>query len=133
MVNQMSILRYIPEWFSGPGFQKQARLWRPLYPAMIDLPFNVVKSQMAAGTAEPSFTSRWLEQGLGAEDEDVLKHASRSMFGVHATRSILSNARILIVHIHSLTMVRYPEIQEKVEAEMDPVVGRNFEDRAHTE
>ncbi|KAJ7575001.1 hypothetical protein C8J56DRAFT_458033 [Mycena floridula] len=100
MVNQMSILRYIPEWFSGPGFQKQPRLWRPLYPSMIDLPFNVVKSQMAAATAEPSFTSRWLEQGLSAEDEDVLKHASRSMFGgggetvvVRATRSILSNAK----------------------------------------
>ncbi|KAJ7573090.1 hypothetical protein C8J56DRAFT_1067027 [Mycena floridula] len=38
--------------------------------------------------------------------------------------------RILIVYMYFLTMARYPEIQEKVEAEMDPVVGRNFEDRA---
>ncbi|KAJ7584337.1 cytochrome P450 [Mycena floridula] len=128
MVNQMPILRYIPEWFPGAGFQKQARLWRPLYPAMIDLPFNFVKSQMAAGTAEPSFTSRWLEKGLSAEDEDVLKHASGSMFGGGGETTAV------VVHMYFLAMARYPEIQEKVQAEMDAVVGRDrlpsFEDRA---
>ncbi|KAJ7579388.1 hypothetical protein C8J56DRAFT_796263, partial [Mycena floridula] len=41
-------VRYIPEWLPGAGFQKQARLWRPLYPAMIDVPFNFVKSQMVS-------------------------------------------------------------------------------------
>lgn len=38
-------------------------------------------SSQAAGTAEDSFTSRWLQKKLSAEDEDILIHASGSMFG----------------------------------------------------
>ncbi|KAJ7573061.1 hypothetical protein C8J56DRAFT_528026 [Mycena floridula] len=57
MVNQMPILRYIPEWFSGPGFQKQARLWRPLS-CHDQVAFQFRQVANAAGTAEPSFTLR---------------------------------------------------------------------------
>jgi len=127
MVNQMPILRYVPEWFPGAGFQKMARLWLPLYPAMVDLPFNFVKQEIAAGTAEPSFTARCLQKSLTAEEEDVLKHASGSMLGGGGETTAT------VVHMYFLAMAQHPHIQKRVWDEIDSVVGRDrlpsFEDR----
>ncbi|KAI3611715.1 cytochrome p450 [Moniliophthora roreri] len=48
LVNQIPILRFLPEWFPGAGFKKTARLWAPLYDAMVDIPFNFVVKQLTA-------------------------------------------------------------------------------------
>ena len=40
------IVRYIPEWFPGARFQRDARLWRPVVHQMLNKPFDHVKSMM---------------------------------------------------------------------------------------
>ncbi|KAF9012110.1 cytochrome P450 [Hymenopellis radicata] len=127
MVNQMPFLRHVPEWVPGAGFQKTARLWRPLYPAMVDSPFNFVKKALANGTAEESFTANWLKKKLTSEEEDALKHAAGSMFGGGGETTAIT------VHMFFLLMTLHPSIQKKAQAEIDDVVGRDrlpsFEDR----
>ncbi|KAF8911208.1 cytochrome P450 [Mucidula mucida] len=62
MVNQMPfVLRYVPEWVPGAGFQKTARLWRPLYPAMVDTPSTLSKKTRA----------ELVEEKLTSEEEDA--------------------------------------------------------------
>ncbi|KAJ7598124.1 cytochrome P450 [Mycena floridula] len=127
MVNQLPILRHVPEWFPGAEFKRMARLWRQLFFAMVDLPFEFVKSQMAEGMAESSFTARWLEKGLNPEDEEILRYAAGSIFAGG------SDTTVVVIQTYFLTMTLYPDVQAKVQAEMDAVIGRDrlptFEDR----
>ncbi|KAK7023504.1 hypothetical protein VNI00_016722 [Paramarasmius palmivorus] len=117
MVNNLPILQHVPEWVPGAGFQKVARLGRPLFGNMVDTPFNFVKRELAAGTAEDSFTAKWLKKGLSEEDEDILKYASGSMLGGGGETTAIT------VHTFFLAMTLYPDIQQKAQKEIDAVLG----------
>uniref|UniRef100_A0A0W0F3X5 Putative cytochrome P450 n=1 Tax=Moniliophthora roreri TaxID=221103 RepID=A0A0W0F3X5_MONRR len=136
LVNQIPILRFLPEWFPGAGFKKTARLWAPLYDAMVDIPFNFVVKQLAAGTAEKSFTSKWLQKNLSDEDKDILKHGSGAMFG--GKSFILEwcpggETTAVALYMFFLMMCLHPDVQRRAQAEIDEVVGRDrlptFEDK----
>lgn len=40
------IVKYVPEWFPGADFQRQARIWRKSVMAARNEPYDVVKGQM---------------------------------------------------------------------------------------
>ena len=83
LVDVIPILKHVPEFVPGAGFQKQARIWRKLqedfrgrpYVAAIDamvlyrcifhFNFNFANSSQTSGRARPSFTS----MALGNLDE----------------------------------------------------------------
>ena len=81
LVDVIPILKHVPEFVPGAGFQKQARIWRKLqedfrerpYVAAIDamvlyrciFHFNFANSSQTSGRARPSFTS----MALGNLDE----------------------------------------------------------------
>ena len=45
-VDFVPILKYVPSWFPGAGFQKKAARWGEINKAMIENPFHYVKEQM---------------------------------------------------------------------------------------
>ena len=45
-VDFLPILKYVPSWFPGAGFQKKAARWRKAFNTMADKPFFHVKDQM---------------------------------------------------------------------------------------
>jgi hypothetical protein len=45
-VDLVPILKYVPSWFPGAGFQKKAARWRELANAMAEKPFRYVKEQV---------------------------------------------------------------------------------------
>ena len=45
-VDLMPILKYIPSWFPGAGFQKKAAHWRKLNHIMADKPFSHAQEQL---------------------------------------------------------------------------------------
>ena len=45
-VDFFPILKYVPSWFPGAGFQKKAAHWRQTNAAMIQRPFDNVKDQL---------------------------------------------------------------------------------------
>ena len=45
-VDFFPILKYVPSWFPGAGFQRKATHWREINAAMIQRPFDYVKYQL---------------------------------------------------------------------------------------
>ncbi|KAJ7600300.1 cytochrome P450 [Mycena floridula] len=127
LVNQFPILVEVPDWFPGAGFKRLGKSWAKDYWAMLNIPFNYVKRQMEEGTAQDSFTARWLSRNLSKELELDLKGTSGAMFGAGVETTAVS------FHAFYLTMCQYPEMQKKAQAEIDSVVGRDrlptFRDR----
>ncbi len=89
-------VRHLPNWFPGTDFKRKAREWAPQYLDMIGIPFDFVKQgivsidpqlshlvliSQASGTAEDSFTAKWLKRKLSLEDEEILRHGSGAMLG----------------------------------------------------
>ena len=45
-VDFFPILKYVPSWFPGAGFQKKAAHWRQVNASMTQRPFDYVKDQL---------------------------------------------------------------------------------------
>ena len=46
LVDLIPILKYVPSWFPGAGFQKKAARWKEAVNAMAEKPFHHVKEQL---------------------------------------------------------------------------------------
>ena len=42
------VVKYIPEWFPGAGFQTKARSWKKLTREMVDFPFEAAKNAIVS-------------------------------------------------------------------------------------
>ncbi|KAF8444947.1 cytochrome P450 [Boletus edulis BED1] len=108
LVDFIPSLRYLPEWFPGASFLRNAKKYNQLLMDSILKPHQYVVDQMAAGTAIPSFSSTLLEGGVSPEEEDVIMWASMVISAIHS---------------FFLAMILFPEVQAKAQAELDAVVG----------
>ena len=45
-VDFFPVLKYVPSWFPGAGFQKKAAHWSQINASMIQKPFDYVKDQL---------------------------------------------------------------------------------------
>jgi cytochrome P450 len=127
LVDVIPALRYLPEWFPGMGFWKDAKECRQLTMDMVLRPHQYAMEHVAAGTAIPSFSSRLLQGEVSSEEEDILMWTSANV-NLGATDTTGST-----IHAFFLAMVLYPEVQAKAQAELDAVVGSerlpSFSDR----
>ncbi|KAG6833863.1 hypothetical protein H0H87_011797 [Tephrocybe sp. NHM501043] len=81
LVDVLPILRHVPVWFPGAGFQRKAKEWAATLVEMVDRPHNYVKREMVAGTAPASFTSSLLDSKIvDAEEEFDIKWSSASLY-----------------------------------------------------
>ncbi|KAF5333993.1 hypothetical protein D9758_017527 [Tetrapyrgos nigripes] len=62
LVDQLPVLKHIPDWFPGAGFKRQAREWNKDMSAIAVVPLEFVKGAMAKGDFTPSVASRSLEK-----------------------------------------------------------------------
>jgi hypothetical protein len=46
LVDSFPILKYVPSWFPGAGFQKKAARWREAINTMAEKPFRHVQEQL---------------------------------------------------------------------------------------
>ncbi|KAJ6494240.1 cytochrome P450 [Mycena sanguinolenta] len=123
LVDSLPFLKYVPEFFPGAGFKKQAREWFEVVDAMPNVPYDFVKKARAEGTARSSIASRVLdeiEEG-SSDDREEQKLVPRNTVllrpKVHGTVSALGT--------FILAMTIYPEVQRKAQAALDEVVGRD--------
>ncbi|KAI6128866.1 cytochrome P450 [Pisolithus croceorrhizus] len=121
LLTALPILEYVPSWFPGASFQDEARTCRDLVTSFSDYPFSIAKRQAEAGGLLPSFISDMLGQGE-VEESDAKETATA------AAETTSSTLKVLV-----LAMILNPEIQKKVHAELDAVIGKGvlptFEDR----
>ncbi|KAF9534995.1 cytochrome P450 [Crepidotus variabilis] len=128
LVDLVPALRHLPSWLPGTGFLKTAQDWSGTLFEMVERPHNFVKQQMAAGTAEVSFTSTLLERNQPTPDEELdIKWAAASLYSGGADTSTAALRALF------LTLAKHPEVQKKAQEEIDAVVGGDrlpsYEDR----
>ncbi|KAI0280920.1 cytochrome P450 [Russula aff. rugulosa BPL654] len=126
-------LRFVPEWFPGAGFKRLARVAKARGEHMVDGAFDAAKKAMNSEDSMASLVGTLLssegpKEMTREEYEYTIKWAAGSLYGA-GTESTTSSITTFL-----LTMVLFPDVQKRVQAELDAVVGRKrlptFEDRA---
>ncbi|KAG6330379.1 hypothetical protein ID866_8709 [Astraeus odoratus] len=80
-VDFVPLLKYVPSWLPGAGFKRKAKVYSAVVRDLVQVPYNIVKTQMAASTASLSMVARLLNEcTLKEEYEDSVKWASAAMF-----------------------------------------------------
>ncbi|KAI6042938.1 cytochrome P450 [Pisolithus marmoratus] len=119
------ILEHFPSWFPGLGFKAEAPRCREMIATMSELPFREAKTQLASRTLQHCLVSDFLTYEGGRESAARDAAAGVYLAAAESTASILETL--------VLVMVLHPEVQAKVHAEFDAVLGRGvfptFEDR----
>ncbi|PCH38773.1 cytochrome P450 [Wolfiporia cocos MD-104 SS10] len=121
-IDFMPILKYVPSWIPGIRFRKEAERIRRLVRQMMDVPFALVRDQMASGSATPSLTASLLEEISG--DGQLTKEAEGDIVEltglIYAAGTETTTATLLTF---LLAMVVYPDVLAKAQQEMDRVIG----------
>jgi cytochrome P450 len=118
LVDLIPSMKRIPEWLPGASFRKLASMYNKTVESMASVPFDSVKSQLAAGTAESSFVADLLEaSNYTSEEEYNIKWAAASMYSGGADTTVGT------LYTFFLCMTLYPEVQKRAQAEIDSVVG----------
>ncbi|KAI6159796.1 cytochrome P450 [Pisolithus thermaeus] len=114
LLTVMPFLRYLPSWFPGAGFKRKAAQCKEVITKVAELPFAMAKDEMA---------SHWsLCEALTdfAQQRGILSHCMISDMlrdgGVEESAAVLKTV--------VLVMILYPDVQDKVHAELDAVIGR---------
>ncbi|PBK58991.1 cytochrome P450 [Armillaria solidipes] len=121
-------LQYLPKWFPA-SFIKQAAEYARVLADMVDVPHGIVKQHLSESTANPSFTSTYLQRdNVTPEQEELIKWTAASIyFGG-------SNTSVPTLLTFFLAMSLHPEVQRRAQAEVDAVTGGTrlptLEDRA---
>ncbi|KAG1785782.1 cytochrome P450 [Suillus plorans] len=129
VVTQFPILEKLPPWLPGASFVRDAIFQRTLVPMIVDMPFEHVKTNMAAGTAAPSVVSDALkripvktkDEGEAAVLEKGIKESSATAYAA-ASGSTMSALCVFL-----LAMILYPEVQTRAQAEIDSIIGETLE------
>ncbi|KAJ7272073.1 cytochrome P450 [Mycena haematopus] len=119
LVDLLPILKYVPSCMPGAGFQRKAKLWANRRAEVAEQPFNLVKKQLAQGSAQDSFVSILLRENLSEEEVAYLKWAAHSTYGGAADTTACA------VYTFFLQMTLHPEIQVNAQAELDAVTGNH--------
>ncbi|KAF7329552.1 hypothetical protein MKEN_00218100 [Mycena kentingensis (nom. inval.)] len=132
LVDYLPVMKYIPAWVPGFGFQRDAALWRKAAHDLIEKPFAETLRNTEMGTAAPSFTSKLLRDTVTAgepdpERYDIIRNTAGILYAAAAETTVSTLGWFI------LALMKHPEIQHKAQAEIDSVVGHGnlprFEDR----
>ncbi|KIJ60578.1 hypothetical protein HYDPIDRAFT_117119 [Hydnomerulius pinastri MD-312] len=122
-VDVFPFLRFIPSWFPGAGFKRQAAVWREQMSELDRKPYAWAKAQLESGDYVPSFTSQHLspEDGhtLSSDEEDIIKWCSAALYAGGADTTVSALASFILL------MSLYPDAQRHAQAEIDEAVGKN--------
>ncbi|RXW12792.1 hypothetical protein EST38_g13061 [Candolleomyces aberdarensis] len=126
LVDVLPLLKYVPTWFPGAEWKRQAAVWRSWQDDMRTKPFNVALANMEKGTARSSFAIEALQSIEGtASSHDDIELVAHLLAGAETIASTMGT--------FFLAMLCYPEVQEKAFAELERVLGPNrlptFEDK----
>ncbi|KAJ7251366.1 cytochrome P450 [Mycena rebaudengoi] len=120
LVDVIPILKYVPAWFIGAGFKRQAHEWKKLTDKMVQLPFKVAKRLVADGTAPHSYVSDKLQEMDENQDQERQEKVIQDTAGIMYVAGFDTTTAALGTFI--LAMLANPDIQKKAQAEIDAVI-----------
>ncbi|KAB5589862.1 Cytochrome P450 family oxidoreductase [Ceratobasidium theobromae] len=131
VINTGPLVRYLPAWVPGAGFQIFGKEGRELRERYATEPFEMVFEQVRKGQVEfPSYTSQLLEAKGGANisDDDIqlVKWSAGSMFTAYtiAQGDLRRSKTVGLILSFVLMAAIHPEVAKNARAEIDEVVGR---------
>ncbi|EMD36507.1 hypothetical protein CERSUDRAFT_115561 [Gelatoporia subvermispora B] len=123
-VDIFPILKRLPQWAPGAGFLRRAKEWKAKMEEFVDEPYLLVKEQLRRGVATPCFVTMLLEdvqergdKALEAQMDFDIRWTANSMYSASIDTTITTVSHFL------LAMLLHPEVLEKVQHEIDTVVG----------
>ncbi|KAF7296361.1 Cytochrome P450 [Mycena chlorophos] len=122
-VETLPLLKHLPTWFPGAGFRRQGACWQQTTAAVVETPFNEVKTAMMTDTAEPSFTLNSLKrfENLQHQEKERAEQVIRNCAGViHAAGGDTTAAEIAWF---ILGILNNPQAQYAAQEELDHVLG----------
>ncbi|KAI9443617.1 cytochrome P450 [Lactarius indigo] len=111
---------YLPWWFPGASFKKEAARLAPHIDEMLDKPYQAVKDALAKGIAVPSVAASMITGLRGEpsyEDELTSKAVPATMYLGGADTTVSAFLTFF------LAMVLHPDAQRRAQMEIDRVVG----------
>ncbi|KGO45758.1 Cytochrome P450 [Penicillium expansum] len=120
IVDSVPILKYLPTWFPGAGFQRTAREWRHNLTSLAERPYAFVLHQRSKQKDAASYVSRHLDllnSPATPEEESVIKWTAGVMYAGGADTTVSTLLTFFRV------MAQFPDIQRHAQAEIDIVVG----------
>ncbi|KAF9451579.1 cytochrome P450 [Macrolepiota fuliginosa MF-IS2] len=123
LVNSIPALKYVPSWFPGAGWKRQAEIWYDWTMKMRDIPFEKSLEQLAEGTATPSLVTNCVTSLDESKDREhqltVIKDTAGNFFVGGADTTVSA------INTFLLMMVCHPDIQIKAQQELDRVIGNS--------
>ncbi|KAF8994918.1 cytochrome P450 [Cyathus striatus] len=124
LVDFFPLLKYVPEWVPGAGFQKKAREWRNLQEEFHNKPYYDTLNNIKNGVAQPSFVSLALDsldESTGTKEHQhlVIKDTAGMFFGGGAETTVTALETLVLL------LLLHPEVQKKIQEELDRVVGHD--------
>ncbi|KAH9975189.1 cytochrome P450, partial [Russula compacta] len=135
LVNELPLLRHIPEWLPWFSYKPLARVGNELGKQVLYPPIQFVNDSILSGTARPSLALENFQEmeslKLSGSDrdkaEETIAGALASIYQAGANTTVAAMMSFLVA------MLLYPDIQKKAQHELDSVIGRErlptFEDR----
>nr|VWO99561.1 Cytochrome P450 monooxygenase CYP52X1 [Ganoderma boninense] len=125
LVEHIPLLRFVPAWVPGAGFQKKFARWRHLATELLEKPFAEAKRSWVTGEGYHSASHEMLEaisqaQLSPAEAADEERVAKIGAANVYAAGSDTTFSTLLSFF---MAMAMHPEVQAKAQAELDAVIG----------
>ncbi|KAI9063683.1 cytochrome P450 [Trametes sanguinea] len=137
LVDLFPPLKYVPSWFPGAGFKRNAAIWKQKMEDFVNVPYDYTKAEMLKGTAVPCYVSMLLDDAALENKEQTVDN--QRDFDIRWTANSLYAASfdttISAISHFFLAMIQHPEILHRAQKEIDAVVGNNrlpdFSDRAN--
>lgn len=132
-VDIFPILRYVPSWFPGTGWQQTAKLWNKTVTDVINIPFAYAK--LSHGD-DNSFVSKALAQRHEEKGDSTSADVSLIKMAAFALYTGGSDTTVSTMQSFFLAMAMHPTVQAKAHAELDSLLGSSpnrlptFSDRA---
>ncbi|KAF9257842.1 cytochrome P450 [Marasmius fiardii PR-910] len=120
LVDSFPILKHIPSWFPGAGFQRKAEESKDLATKIVNKPFDDGKMLME-NNGVPSFIASALqnindEKDKKAGQEQIIREAAASMYLAG------SDTTVSAISAFFLAMLFAPETQVRAQEELDRVI-----------
>ncbi|TFK41772.1 cytochrome P450 [Crucibulum laeve] len=113
LVDTFPMLRFVPEWFPGAGFQRQAREWRAGMLKFLTIPFQSALKEISFVSVSVGDS---LPSSLSKQDLIRIQHGAGQIFIGGSDTSVSSLSTFV------LAMTCFPETQKKAQKELDLVL-----------
>ncbi|KAI0639039.1 cytochrome P450 [Trametes polyzona] len=128
LVDWLPFLAWLPSFLPGMGFKRKARQWNAHYTALSEEGHQMVKQEIAQGTASPSLTYKALvESKTSNYTEEVIMFTATQVYTGGADTGFSTLASFILL------MLEHPDVQLRAQEEIDRVIGTDrlpgWEDR----